>query len=463
MPPAHRNGTAIVWFRRDLRLADHPPLSAAVSRFDRVVPLFVWDPVLIDASGDARLAFIAACVRTLRETLGRLLVVRAGEPALVVAHTAKEVGATAVFASADYAPYGSGRDRRVTAALPTNVEMTFVDSPYAVTPGSLLTSAGSPFQVFTPFARAWRQHLCAEPLPQPSLSKVTRAGLSDSNLPPRLSARPPSMVPPGESAAHRRLDSFLDATVRKYGDERDRPDLSSTSGLSPYLKTGCIHPRQVLSRLEPGDPGSDSFRNELCWREFFADLLFHRPDAARHPYRPGWERLQVDTGPSADEVFDAWTHGQTGYPIVDAGMRQLLSEGWMPNRVRMVAASFLIKDLHLDWRRGAKWFMQHLTDADLASNQLNWQWVAGSGTDAAPFFRVFNPTTQSQKFDPDGHYIRRWVPELEHLESKQIHDPWRSGDRSPYPRPIVDHDHERRVALARFDRLRHESAKTSTR
>ena len=262
------------------------------------------------------------------------------------------------------------------------------------------------------------------------------------------------MMPPGERAAHRRLDGFVEVAVRRYHDERDRPDRTSTSGLSPYLKAGCIHPRQVLSRLDPGDAGSDSFRNELCWREFFADVLFHRPDAARHPYRPGWERFPVDTGPSAKELFEAWAHGRTGYPIVDAGMRQLRTEGWMPNRVRMVAASFLIKDLHLDWRRGARWFMQHLADADLASNQLNWQWVAGSGTDAAPFFRIFNPTTQGRKFDPDGHYIRRWVPELEQLGSTEIHDPWRSGDRSPYPHPIVDHDQERRVALARFDDLR---------
>lgn len=445
--------TALLWFRRDLRLADHPALSAVLSEFDRIVPLFVWDPLLIRTSGAKRLAFVAACVGSLRDSLDGALVIRTGDPELVVRDAAGEAGALAVFLTADYGPYGSDRDRRTAAAI-CPVEMVPVGSPYAVAPGTLITSGGSPFQVFSAYARAWRAHGWPAPAPPPALSKITRAGLTDSYPPQPLPAAGAPVAPAGEEAAHGRLDEFLEAAVRRYRHDRDRPDLDPTSCLSPYLKTGCLHPRQVLSRLEPGDPGSDTFRDELCWREFFADILFHRPDTARHPYRRDWKHFPVDTGPEADRRFEAWTRGQTGYPIVDAGMRQLFVEGWMPNRVRMITASFLVKDLHVDWRRGARWFMQRLVDGDLASNQLNWQWVAGCGTDAAPFFRVFNPASQSKKFDPEGRYVRRWVPELEGTGPDEIHDPWRRGERSPYPRPLVDHQQERRIALDRFNHLR---------
>lgn len=452
--PAERATTAIVWFRRDLRLADHPALWSAVSRFDRVLPLFVWDQRLFKPSGAARLGFMGDCVQSLSDSLDGELVIRVGHPAQVVAEVAEEAGATEVLVTADFGPYGKARDGQVAAALPDPIGMVSMDSPYAVTPGSLCTSSGTPFQVFSPFARAWREHGWAEPRPQSPLSKVGRFGLPDVAVPPEVSASRSSAFPAGEAAAHRRLDDFLERDVHRYRDDRDRPDLDATSRLSPYLKAGCVHPRQILGRLKPGDAGADSFRDELCWREFFADVLFHHAGAARHPYRPDWEHFEVDTGPAADELFHAWTQGRTGYPIIDAGMRQLLNQGWVPNRVRMISASFLIKDLHLDWRRGASWFMRHLIDGDLASNQMNWQWVAGSGTDAAPFFRIFNPITQSRKFDPEGQYIRRWVPELRRMGPREVHDPWHSGDPSPYPRPVVDHDVERRVALARFDHLR---------
>lgn len=449
-----------MWFRRDLRLADHPALSAALSGFGRVVPLFVWDPSLVGACGANRLAFLAGCVTALDRSLEARLVVREGRPQEVVAAVAGECGARTVFITADFNPYGTGRDAEVAARLEADgVDLRVVDSPYAVPPGLLKTGSGGPFQVFTPFSRAWREHGWAEPGRRHRLDGITDAGLERDRGPavPDVEAELPE---PGEDAAHRRLDDFLCSDADRYGAERDRPDLDSTSRLSAYLRFGCVHPRQILARLDRRRSSHKTYETELCWREFYADVLHQRPDAARRSYRPEWRSFQVDGGQRADERFEAWSQGRTGYPIVDAGIRQLLGEGFVQNRVRMIVASFLVKDLHVDWGRGARWFMRHLVDGDLASNQLNWQWVAGSGTDAAPFFRIFNPVAQGRKFDPDGDYIRRWLPELAHLGAGQIHEPWKA-DRSlldreggGYPAPIVDHQAEREEALARYHRLR---------
>ena len=223
--------------------------------------------------------------------------------------------------------------------------------------------------------------------------------------------------------------------------------------MSPYLKFGSIHPRTLLADLAPGD---EAFRRELAWREFYAAVLHHWPDSARAYFVPGLAAMRYDTGAAADEHFAAWAAGRTGYPIVDAGMRQLLAQGWMHNRIRMIVASFLVKDLHLEWTRGARHFMRHLVDGDLASNSHGWQWTAGTGTDAAPYFRVFNPVLQGKKFDPDGAYIRRWVPELAELPAAEIHEPWRrpGGIPAGYAAPIVDHADERRESLARYAEIR---------
>lgn len=246
---------------------------------------------------------------------------------------------------------------------------------------------------------------------------------------------------------------FLDDRVDRYAEERDRPDLDHTSRLSPYLKFGSIHPRTLLADL---GPDHEIFRKELAWREFYAAVLHFWPESARSYFLPRMAQMAYDTGPSADELFDAGTAGRTGYPIVDAGMRQLLGEGWIHNRVRMIVASFLVKDLHLEWTRGARHFMRHLVDGDLASNQHGWQWTAGTGTDAAPFFRIFNPVTQGRKFDPDGDYIRRWVSELATLRGRDVHEPWRRTDGIPdgYVAPVVEHAQERIEALARYKALR---------
>ena len=450
-----RHGVGIVWFRRDLRLADNPALVDALAAHETVLPLFVWDPRLVESSGAARVSFLLGCLRELDESLGGRLVVRTGDPSRVVPEVATEAGASVVWCAEDFGPYGARRDVAVAGALaPAGATLVRSGSPYAVPPGRLSTGLDRPYQVFTPFSRAWRAHGWDEPAGRPGLEDSEIARLSGERLaePPAVAA---SLPRPGEEAARRRLEQFLDRLVGHYGEARDRPDLEGTSRLSPYLKFGCLHPRQILSRLDPTDTAHLRFETELCWRDFYADVLWHRPDSASGPFRPEWRSFPVDSGPQADARFKAWSLGRTGYPIVDAGMRQLLGEGWMHNRVRMIVASFLVKDLHLDWRRGARWFMQHLVDGDLASNQHGWQWVAGSGTDAAPYFRVFNPVAQGKRFDPDGAYVRRWVPELADLPGGTIHEPRKADPATlvpdlDYPPPIVDHATERAEALARY-------------
>ena len=438
------------------------PASRGPSSAHRSVPLsrpggtaVRLDPALVNPAGHVRLAFLAGCVERLRDSLGGKLVVRCGRPATEVAAVARACdNARSVYISADHGPYGSARDREVALALRSDGrDLRTVGSPYAVDPGQLLTSEGRPFKVFTPFSQAWMRSGWDAPQSAPPLRTISDAGVTSH---PDLAVVPvaAALPEPGERAAHRRLDRFASGSQHRYDDDRDRPDLDSTSRLSPYLRFGCLHPRQALAGLAPLDPAHQRFATELCWRDFYADVLHHRPDAARDAYRAEWRPMEVDDGPCADVRFGAWTHGLTGYPIVDAGMRQLLAEGWMHNRIRMVVASFLVKDLHIEWTRGARWFMANLVDGDLASNQLNWQWVAGSGNDAAPFFRVFNPVRQAHRFDPEGRYVRRWIPELSRVPNQRVHEPWTCDLPAGYPAPIVDHASERREALLRYKRLR---------
>lgn len=476
---------AIVWFRRDLRLGDNPALVRALGDHDRVVALFVHDDRLIAPAGPNRVAFLHATLDALGRDLDGALVERTGDPAAVVARVAAEVDAPAVFVAADHGPYGSRRDAAVADALAADGRrLVRVGSPYAVDPGTVLTKAGTPYRVFTPFSRAWRAHGRADPLLAPDLAGRCRRLDGDPRPPTPAPTATAGLPDAGEAAAHAALERFLDEHLARYGTERDRPDLDATSRLSPHLKVGSLHPRQALAELGPagrhGD-GAERFETELCWRDFYADVLHHHPASARQDLTSALDGMPWDEGADADERFEAWCAGRTGYPIVDAGMRQLLAEGWVHNRVRMIVASFLVKDLHLDWRRGAAWFLRHLVDGDLASNQHGWQWVAGSGTDASPFFRVFNPITQGRRFDPDGDYVRRYVPELRSVVGVEVHEP-RSGPvggrpepaglfddpagpddpddaadpaaLGPYPPPIVDHAEERREALDRYERAR---------
>jgi len=442
--------TAVVWFRRDLRLSDNPALVEAVREADDVVGLFCLDPALTTPSGTPRLALLLRTLRELDRSMGGSLVVRRGPPDEVVPAVAVEADAASVHLAEDFGPYGRRRDGEVAAALvEAGVEVVRTGSPYAVPPGTIENKAGERYKVFTPFSRAWREHGWPGPVDAPG--EVPWRTLPGDGIPGDPDLGDLVLPDAGEDAAHRRLDRFLRSGADAYADQRDLPGADATSRLSPDLRWGTLHPRQVLARLGPSD-GEQTFAKELCWREFYADVLFHVPSSARESMDQKVGAMTWDEGPDADELFDAWTRGRTGYPIVDAGMRQLLAEGWVHNRVRMVTASFLVKDLHLDWQRGARWFMQHLVDGDLASNQHGWQWVAGTGTDAAPFFRIFNPTIQGERFDPDGTYVRRYVSELADVPARWIHRPHEAPDGAPagYPAPIVDHAEERAEALRRY-------------
>jgi deoxyribodipyrimidine photo-lyase len=445
MPPT------IMWFRRDLRLGDNPALCAALAEAEGgdTWPVFVLDPALLGPAGPARKAFLTGCLDALDEQLDGRLTVVSGHPTDAIPRLAKKVNAEAVAVAADFGPYGRKRDRAVEEALQAGGRrLVRCGTPYAVEPGTVRSKGGEPYKVYSPFYRAWRDQGWPGPIGAPSLGSL--AGPIGRKAARPKDHPPAELPPPGEAAAMRRLAAFL-RHADQYGDERDQPARDGTSRLSPYLKYGCLHPRQVLDRLGRTS-GEETFRQEIAWREFYADVLFHRPESARRSLQPAMAAFEVDEGADADRRFAAWAEGRTGYPIVDAGMRQLRTQAWMHNRVRMIVASFLIKDLHIDWRRGARHFMNLLVDGDLANNQHGWQWVAGTGTDPAPYFRILNPVLQGEKFDPDGDYVRRFVPELAGVKGGAVHQPWKLEDGPPtgYPERIVDHAAERKVALARY-------------
>lgn len=443
--------TALWWIRRDLRLHDQPALIAAASA-GSVIPVFVLDDALLAPSGRPRRAFLARALAGLDDQLhqhGAGLVVRRGNPAEVIEQLVAESQATSVHISADFGPYGRRRDESVQAALGT-VPLVRTGSPYAVAPGRVLTQGGAPFQVFTPFYRAWLQHGWRAPA-DPDLHRIVWRSLDTEALP----ASPPDLNLPDatEEGARRAWNDFRSHRLPDYPAHRDRPDLAGTSTMSAYLRWGLLHPRTLLADLGPDD---EVFRKELAWREFYAAVLAHWPASAREYFRPQLAALPYVVGAVRDERLEAWREGRTGYPIVDAAMRQLLTTGWMHNRLRMIVASFLVKDLHIEWQFGARHFMRHLVDADLASNQHGWQWAAGSGTDAAPYFRIFNPTTQGKRFDPEGDFVRSLIPELGHLLGSTVHEPWRSdiGYANGYPIRIVDHAEQRTAALDAYADLR---------
>ncbi|TIC88146.1 deoxyribodipyrimidine photo-lyase [Nocardioides sp. GY 10113] len=449
--------TSVLWFRRDLRLRDHPALAEAAAA-GPVAGLFVLDPRLWAGAGDVRRAWLAACLRSLDDSMQGRLIVRWGDPAAEVPALARAVDADRVLVTGECTPYGAARDGRVRDALGT-IRLDEVGTPYAVAPGTVRNRAGDPYRVFTPFSRAWREVPVAGPLSAPDVdwlgdpedgADATRR--AHEALRSALDPAPASLPPAGEDAALERWRAFAGSDLADYADARDLPAADRTSRMSPYLRFGVVHPRQLLHQVRSHrGEGRQTYENELAWREFYADVLLHQPASAWSDLRP-LGLAYDDPGPE----LEAWRRGRTGFPVVDAGMRQLLAEGWMHNRVRMITASFLTKDLHAWWPVGARHFLAHLLDGDLASNNHGWQWVAGTGTDAAPYFRVFNPISQGLRFDPGGDYVRRWVPELAHLPGKVAHEPWRHPDgyAHGYPERIVDHDEERRDALARYQAAR---------
>jgi deoxyribodipyrimidine photo-lyase len=444
-------------------VADQPTFLAAAESGDTALGLFVLDPALLGPSGAVRRTYLYRSLRALDEQLGgRLLVVR-GDPADVLPRVARSIAAAAVHIAADHGPYGARRDDQVARALSdSDVELVRSGSPYAVAPGRVTKADGGPYRVFTPFRRAWADHGWRAPADTDAES-LTWA--DPGHIPGRVQIPDDEQAGAelpraGEAAALGRWRKFLDSSVGGYAAERNRPDRPGTSRMSVYLRWGQIHPRTMLADLaeiEDERSGSaDTYRTELAWREFYADVLHHRPDSARQNYDRRFDKLPLADGAAARRAFEMWREGRTGYPVVDAGMRQLLAEGWMHNRVRMIVASFLVKDLHLPWWWGARHFMHHLVDGDLASNQHGWQWTAGCGTDATPYYRVFNPTTQGERFDPDGDYVRRYVPELREVPGKQVHQPWKlpGGPPPGYPPPMVDHAEARAEALARYELIK---------
>ncbi|MCV7423404.1 deoxyribodipyrimidine photo-lyase [Mycobacterium yunnanensis] len=427
----------LLWFRRDLRLHDLPALLEAADGDQEVLACYVLDPRLKQSGGPRRLQYLYDSLRELRDGLdGRLLVVE-GNPVDRIPALVKKTKATSVHVSGDYLDFGKRRDDAVRKAL-GDVPLEESGSPYLVSPGRVTKDDGTPYKVFTPFYAAWKAHGWRAPARTTAKSArwIDPADVGGGVDIPRGDAELDH--PAGEAAARKAWKKFVNSALEDYADDRDRPDHEGTSRMSAHLKFGTIHPRTMAADLG-GGKGAQAYLRELAFRDFYATVVHAWPDSTWWNWNKNFDRIEVDEDKDAEKRFETWKAGKTGFPIVDAGMRQLAETGFMHNRVRMITASFLVKDLHLPWQWGARWFLEQLTDGDMASNQHGWQWAAGCGTDAAPYFRVFNPTTQGNKFDPDGAYVKRWVPEC-------------GGD--DYPEPMVDHAAERLEALRRYEGVR---------
>lgn len=464
------NGTIVVWFRRDLRLHDHPALTAALQAGDRVVPLFVFDEALLAGCWPApnRLWFMRESVRALGDDLrerGSHLAIRVGKPEAVVAEFAKEVGASAVYVTRDYGPYARGRDRRVAAALDKGgVGFSAKRGLMVHEPEEIRSNDEKFYTVYTPYRRRWEARdsrvvlPAPEEIPTPAQLRVGRLPALDILGPAEPTAH--DIPTPGEAAARLRLDAWIADGLADYDGGRDQLADDGTSRLSQDLHWGLLSPVEVLARARGGGIGRATFRSELCWRDFYYQILFHHPRVTRESFNEKYAELRWRN--DADQIA-AWRAGQTGYPVVDAAMRQLVALGWMHNRARMITASFLTKHLLTNWTVGEAHFMDHLTDGDLASNNGGWQWAASVGTDAQPYFRVFNPTLQGQRYDAAGDYVRRWLPELANVPTRYIHEPWTMPDDvqreagciigKDYPAPIVDHAAARQTALDAFKKV----------
>ena len=441
---------AIIWFRRDLRINDHPALLTAVESSEQVIPLFILDKTQIKEAGAKLLAYMAQSLRSLDESLGNNLHIIEGDQVEVLTALIKKYDVQEVHISAEYERYGAERDARVEAA---EIKLVRTGSPYAVTPGRVLKpSDGTPYKVYTPFYRAWRTHGWRAPAKTPKSMKFVQPTSEYRNFPDFQLPKGVEIIKAGEAAALTRFKEFTKKGLDTYDENRNFAGIDGTSKMSSYLKFGEIHPRTLLENLGESK-AHDTFRKEIAWREFYADVLYNNPMTDREYYAPRFADMRYDK-PGAQ--FKAWCEGRTGYPFVDAAMRQLIQEGWMHNRTRMVVASFLVKDLHLEWQLGERFFAEHLVDYDVASNAHGWQWTAGTGTDASPYYRVFNPIEQGKRFDENGDYIRKYVPELAHLSATEIHEPWLylDGYSKGYPERLVDHAVERLESLARLQEIK---------
>jgi len=478
-------GAVIVWFRQDLRLADNPAIQSAIGGGQPVIPLFILDETPgVRGHGPAALWWLDKSLRSLAsdlQALGSRLILRRGPALDVLSDILRSSGARRVVWSRLYDSGAVARDTALKSALKARgVAAHSVNASLLSEPWALKTKAGEAYQVFTPFMRALRDSVGDFTLhPAPTAFMAPQDWPQSDDLDAwRLHPSAPdwsggfSIWSPGEAGAHTRLQAFLESELADYARTRDIPAFGGGSRLSPHLHWGEIGPRQVwravrLQADRRAGLGSDAekFLSELGWREFNHQILFHHPGLARDNIKAVFDGFPWITDP---EGLLAWKRGRTGYPMVDAGMRELWATGFMHNRVRMIAASFLIKHLLIDWRLGERWFWETLVDADEANNPANWQWVAGSGADAAPFFRIFSPMGQGERFDPDGVYVRRWVPELARLDARYLHAPWTAPLSAleaagvelgaAYPRPIVRHDTARARALEAFKSLRASSS-----
>ncbi len=441
--------TALWWIRRDVRLEHNVALAAALESADRVLPVFVLDPALLASPyvSEKRLAFLLGGLRELDDSLrerGSRLVVRRGPPQRELSRLLRETKAEAIYCEQDVSPYARSRDRSLKDSLP----LKGVWGLSYLSPREALKPDGSPYTQFTAYSRAWRRD-AAEHSPSirkapPKLTDVS--DVESDPLPPAKSIDP-ILFPPGEKEAKRRLSHFLRGPIHSYADDRNRLDLEGTSKLSPYLRFGMISAQRAVTAAfdaiekasgKSAKKGAETWLSELIWREFYISVLYHFPEARKESFRAEGRLLRWRDD---EDSFAAWCAGETGYHAVDAGMRELSHTGFMHNRARMITASFLTKHLLIDWRRGERWFMQQLVDGDPAANNGGWQWTAGTGTDAAPYFRVFNPVLQGKRFDPEGRYVKRWLPELEDRPKDLVHEPIR---------PIVSHIEARIRALGAF-------------
>jgi deoxyribodipyrimidine photo-lyase len=442
--------TSIMWFRRDLRINDHPALLAAIESAEQVIPLFILDKKQIAEAGEKLLAYMSQSLRALDESLGNRLHIIEGDQVTVLKELIAQHGVEEVHISAEYERYGAERDARVEAA---GIKLVRTGSPYAVTPGRVLKpSDATPYKVYTPFYKGWRTHGYRVPAVTPKKFNVVEPTDKYRAFPDFPFPKGVHVIEAGEAAALKRFKEFTKTGLDGYDENRNLAAIDGTSKMSTYLKFGEIHPRTLLENLGESK-AHDTFRKEIAWREFYADVLFNNPMTDIDYYAPKFKEMRYD---KPGKQFKAWCEGKTGYPFVDAAMRQLIVDGWMHNRTRMVVASFLVKDLHLEWQVGERFFADHLVDYDVASNAHGWQWTAGCGTDASPYYRIFNPIEQGKRFDENGDYIRKYVPELAHLSAAEIHEPWLflDGYSKGYPERIVDHAIERHESLARLQEIK---------
>ena len=450
----------IVWHHRDLRLEDNPALTHAAKEGDRLLPLYIHD--LADEGnwsiGAASRWWLHQSLLSLEERYNKkksFLALRAGDSFTALSEIIKSHKVTEVCWVERSEPLLRSRDTLIAKKLEKlGVKVTVVGGNYLVDPGKIRTGKDKPYTVYTPFYKALCGEEVAAPLRAPSLPpppRVKRGKISDLDLLPEIYwyQEMEQLWNPGRDGAKKSLKAFVSRQLSLYGQLRDYPSKESTSRLSPHLHFGELSPREVWHSVKD-KKGAEPFLRELVWREFSNNFLFYSPEATDNSWRKSFENFPWRKN---DKALKRWQQGMTGYPIVDAGMRQLWRTGWMHNRVRMITASFLVKDLMIHWLEGAKWFWDTLVDADLANNSQGWQWVAGSGADAAPFFRVFNPVIQGKRFDPDGEYIRQYIPELKELPSRYIHEPWEASVSLDYPDPIVDHAAARKRALDAFNNL----------